>query len=282
MANKKGYKVDSKEAGLEIGLYFFKFFLKSEYLHYGYFTPDLDVNISNLAKAQENYTQMLFSLIPDGVKTILDVGCGSGKIAQKLIEKGYKVDCVSPGNLLTEYVKKLIGDKIELFNCKFEEIQTTKKYDLILFSESFQYIPIKDAIKGFLNYTNKDGYILIADFFKTDAVGKSPIGGGHKFIDWEYEIKKASVKELSSKNITDNTAPTFDIINELSNDVILPVWKVLFLLLEDRFPSFVKFLKWKYKKKLTKLEDKHLTGERNGSNFKKYKKYMVYLFQKTQ
>lgn len=281
MANRKGYKVDSKEAGLEIGLHFFKFFLKSEYLHYGYFTPGLEIDISNFAKAQENYTEMLLSLIPEGVKTILDVGCGSGKIAQKLLDTGYQVDCVSPGNLLTNYVRDLIGSRIELFNCTFQELDTAKKYDLILFSESFQYIPLEDSIKGFLHYTNPNAYILIADFFKTSAPGKSPIGGGHKFTNWENEIKNVKVKELKSMDITRETAPTFDIINKLSMEVIMPAWKIVFLLIEDRFPSFVKFLKWKYKKKLHKLQDKHLTGERNAENFAKFKKYMVYLYQKT-
>ena len=130
------------------------------------------------------------------------------------------------------------------------------------------------------SFANSNGFAIIADFFQTDVVGKSPIGGGHKFSEWETKIKNADVTELSAKDITNETAPTFDIINQMSNEVILPVWKVLFLLLEDRFPSFIKFIKWKYKKKLNKLEDKHLTGRRNGESFRKYKKYMVYLFQK--
>jgi hypothetical protein len=37
MARQK--KVDSKEVALEIELLIFKFFLKTEYLHYGMFTP---------------------------------------------------------------------------------------------------------------------------------------------------------------------------------------------------------------------------------------------------
>ena len=202
MANKKGYQIDSKEAGLEIGLHFFKFFLKSEYLHYGYFTPDIETDITNLAKAQEEYTQMLLSHIPEGVKTILDVGCGSGKIAQILLDKGYEVDAVSPGNLLTSYVNNLIGDRIEMFNCEFEELKTDKRYDMVLFSESFQYIPISNAIEGFLKFTKPNSYILIADFFQTDAKGKSPLGGGHKFSEWKNAVEKTKINELFSKDIT--------------------------------------------------------------------------------
>ena len=281
MANKKNPKIDLKEAGLEIGLRFLNFFLKSDYLHYGYFTPDLEVDISNFAKAQENYTEMLLSLIPDKVKTILDVGCGSGKTAQRLLDSGYRVDCVSPGELLTNHVRERIGHRIELFNCNFEDLKTPKKYDLILFSESFQYIPIEESIKGVLSYTNPKGYIIVADFFKTDATGKSPIGGGHKLSKWEAEIKKAKIEEIKSMDITKETSPTFDIINKLYNEVLFPLWNVIFLLLKNRLPLLMKLLKWKFKKRIEKIEKKHFTGQRNGANFRKYKKYMVYLLRKS-
>ncbi len=279
---KREKKIDSKEAGLEIALHFFKFFLKSEYLHYGLFTKDLKTDILNLTKAQENYADFLISQIPSGVNSILDVGCGSGKMAQTLINKGYKVDCVSPGNLLTNYVKNLLGDKIELYNCKFQDLQTAQKYDLILFSESFQYIPIKSALDGFLEHSTPKGYIIISDFFQTDAPGKSPLGGGHKFSEWEEIIKQYPLKKHKEQDITKETAPTIDLVQALSQEVLFPISEVISLLAEDRFPLIIKFIKWKYKKKLKKLGNKHLKGDRNAENFIKYKKYMFYVFQKDE
>jgi len=187
MARKK--TIDSKEAGLEIGLHLFKFFFKSEYLHYGLFTDGMAADVDNLAKAQENYTQFLLSNIPAGIKTILDVGCGSGKIAETLLNKGYKVDCVSPGTLLTKYVVDKIGGRIEMFNCRFQDLQTDKRYDMVLFSESFQYMPFQDSMAGAAKYLNKGGHVMISDFFKTDAPGKSLLGGGLPYNEW-IEAKK--------------------------------------------------------------------------------------------
>ncbi|NJM94843.1 MAG: hypothetical protein HC842_09440 [Cytophagales bacterium] len=77
--SKRPRQVDSKEVGLELGLVLFKFFLKSEYLHYGYFSDGLPIDIQNLKTAQERYTDLLMSQIPATAKSILDVGCGSGK-----------------------------------------------------------------------------------------------------------------------------------------------------------------------------------------------------------
>jgi len=274
----KVHKVDSKEVGLEVGLHFFKFFLKSEYLHYGLF-EGLEPDIQNLAKAQENYAEFLILNIPDGVKTILDVGCGSGRMARTLLEKGYQVDCVSPGTLLTNYVKESLGNRIELYNCKFEDLKTAKKYDLVMFCESFQYIPIDRSILGALDVLKPGGFIIVSDFFQTDEPGKSPIGGGHKFKEWEEKKAIFKIKQLKERDITKETSPTVDLVNQMTMEFLHPTWNVIFKLAEDRFPMVIKFFKWKYKKKLAKMENKHFQGQRNGANFAKYKKYMFYLFQ---
>jgi len=102
---KKNRTIDSKEVGLEIGLIFMKHFIKTEYLHYGFFTPDIPVEMQSLAKAQQNYAEFLLERIPSGTKSILDVGGGSGKFAQVLTQLGYRVVMVSPSKLLNAYAE---------------------------------------------------------------------------------------------------------------------------------------------------------------------------------
>jgi len=277
----KNRKIDSKEIGLDLGLLLFKNFLDTDYLHYGLFTDNLEAKITNLPKAQENYAQYLISLIPDGVKTILDVGCGSGRFAHTLIEKGYYVDCVSPESVLTDYAEKLLKNKSEIINCPFQNFESEKKYDLVLFSESFQYIPMKEAISNAIKHLNSEGYILISDFFRTDELGKSPLGGGHKLTSWEKDYPEYPVQLNYSRDITNETAPTIDVANQLSQNLLHPIWKLIFQSINQRYPKILKFLRWKFKPKLNKLEYKYFSGENNGESFRKYKCYMVYLFQKT-
>jgi cyclopropane fatty-acyl-phospholipid synthase-like methyltransferase len=275
---KRVKKVDSKEVGLDIGLHFFKFFLKTEYLHYGLFNNGLATDITNLAKAQQNYADFLHSNIPQGTKTILDVGCGSGKMAQELLKHGYEVDCVSPGKILTEHARGLLGNQSHIFQNKFEDVKTEKKYDLILFSESFQYIPMESSFSNALKFLNPKGHIMICDFFKTDAEGNSPLGGGHFFREFQEVVKKFPVTLVKEQDITHETAPTMDLVNSMSMEVLFPIWNLIFLLGEDRFPWIVKLVKWKYKKKLDKMQNKHFKGERSGKNFIIYKTYRFYLF----
>lgn len=278
MAKEK--KIDSKEVGLEIGLLIFKFFLKTEYLHYGMFSEGLAADVTNLARAQQNYADFLKDNIPSSVKTVLDVGCGSGKMASQLLEAGYSVDAVSPGVILTEHARGLIGNQGTIYQSKFEKLDLDKKYDLILFSESFQYIPIEEAFRNAFKILNPNGHIMICDFFKTDPEKKSLLGGGHDFEEYKEKVEHFGLKNIKEEDITSLTAPTIDIVNELAKEVIQPVYNLSFMLAEDRFPLVTKLIRWKYKKKLEKMQNKHFSGKRSGENFMKYKKYMFYLYQK--
>lgn len=272
-------KVDSKEVGLELGFLVFKFFLKSEYLHYGYFSDGLKADVTNLNEAQNRYTDLIFSFIPEGVKTILDVGCGSGIIARKLIDKGYQVDCVSPSIFLNKVAEKSLDGKGKVYSTKFEDFESDNKYDLIMFNESFQYISIDESIPRALKFLNKEGHILLGDFFRRDIPGKHPVGGGRELKEWEEKLPHFPVEVILEKDITEETAKTIDIVNQLSNEVIQPVWKSCFMLAEDRFPTLMKVIKWKYKKKFEKMENKHFTNQRTSASFIKYKKYIVCLLK---
>ena len=274
-------KIDSKEIGLDLGLLLFKNFLDTDYLHYGLFTENLKAKITNLPKAQDNYTQYLISIIPEGIKTILDVGCGSGRFAHTLIKKGYAVDCVAPESVLTDYAEELLKNKSKIIKCQFQKFESKKRYDLVLFSESFQYIPIKDAVSNAIQHLNPDGYILMSDFFRTDATGKSPLGGGHKLASWKKVYPEYPIELKYSKDVTNETAPTIDVANQLSKNLLQPIWHLILQGLTQRFPRLVKILKWKYQHKLDKIEYTYFSGEMNGESFRKYKCYMVYLFQKT-
>lgn len=273
-------KVNSQEVGLEIGLIFFKYFLKTEYLHYGLFEEGEEDDIWNLGKAQVRYAEKLFSMIPEGTKTILDVGCGSGKTAQTLTKMGYKVECVSPSKLLNKYAQGILGDETPVHTKKFEDFESDKKFDLVMFSESFQYIPIDDAINGAKKFLNPNGHILIADFFKRDHLPTPGLlGGGHKWSEWAEKLPTYSLEKVFEEDITVGTSGTLALVNSMTQQVIQPIYNLIFMLGEDRYPRLVKFVKWKWKAKLAKMENKHFTGQRNAEMFIKHKKYMMYMFK---
>jgi len=270
----------SREIGVEIASLCGRHFLKLKHLHYGYWPKDLEVDITNLHIAQEKYTDFLLSHIPQNVKTILDVGCGSGQNAKKLIDTGYKVDCVSPSPMLAQHTRDLLGPDCEIFESYYENILTDKRYDLILFSESFQYMKMEDAIKKTQQLLNKNGYMMVCDVFKNEMEGKCPLSGGHHFSTFNGIIPQYPFKLVKEIDITEETAPNIDIENKLFIKVGLPAWNLFNQLMFSRYPLMTKFLRWKYKKKIAKLQAKYFGGQRTGQNFKKYKSYLLLIYKK--
>ena len=273
-------KVSSRGVGLKIGWICGEYFLKLDHLHYGYWPDGLELDITNLRLAQEEYVKFLLSQLPDGIQTILDVGCGAGRIAQKLISVGYQVDCVSPSTFLTEQARKCVDPTCHIFNCKYEDLQTDKRYDLIMFLESFQYIPMQKALENTARFLNPGGHMLICDIFKKDVEGEGRQKGGHalkKFFALMEACPFTLIKEI---DITEQTAPTMDLLNDVLVNVGQPVTDSIVGFLADRYPTLYKLVTWKFRDELEKVNKKYSGGSRTAEQFKKFKSYRLLLYQK--
>ena len=273
-------KVSSREVGLKIGWICGEYFLKMEHLHYGYWPDDLDVDITNVRFAQEEYVKFLISHIPEGVKTILDVGCGAGRVARKLISMGYQVDCVSPSTHLTEEARKSVGDQSHIFNCKYQHMETDKRYDLVMFVESFQYISLLKALEQTAGFLNPGGHMLICDIFKKDVEGEGKQKGGHLLSNFFKLIETCPFKLVEDIDITEQTAPTMDVLNDILVHVGKPVMNSVNEFLADRYPKIYKLVTWKFREDIEKLNEKYSGGSRTAEQFKKYKSYRLMLYRK--
>ncbi|MHC4622950.1 MAG: class I SAM-dependent DNA methyltransferase [Planctomycetota bacterium] len=270
----------SREVGLEIGSVCGKYFLKLEHLHYGYWTNGLDADISNLHIAQDNYAKFLIAHIPDGVGTILDVGCGTGGITKELLELGYEVDGVSPSSFFAEQVSTLLGNKTEIFECRYEEVETEKRYDVILFAESFQYMDLGQVLEKTSGLLNDGGYMLICDIFRKDVAGESRQRGGHRLTQFYDLVAEHGFEQVEDIDITHQTAPTIEIFEDALSVVGPPILRSLQRLLSGRYPILSRFLNWKYRKQLEKMHRKYLEGGRGAEEFKAFKSYRLLLYRK--
>ena len=273
-------KYDSKVVGLDAGLLIGKFFLNTEELHYGYWPDDKTATAQNFAGAQARHSQLIIDHIPDGVKRILDVGSGSGSLAQKLINLGYKVDCVVPSEFLAKKIKDKLGKNSIIHVCKFEDLEESQSYDLILFSESFQYVLMEQSINKIVSMLPKNGHLLICDVFHKNVTGVSPMRGGHRWDLFENQISKSSLKQINNLDITVETAPTYDFLNQLLKEVVIPISDISGNYLNSNYPKLSKILKWKYRKKLDKIEKVWYSGELTGENFIKFKSYRLLIYKK--
>ena len=277
-------KVDSKEVGLVAGLNLFHFFLGSRDLHYGLWQDDLEVCIQNLPQAQKRYSDFLLSHIPDGVKRVLDVGCGAGGVATELLARGYQVEGVSPSPLLSEAARQQAGADFKIHQGRFEDVsfEDDEKFDLVMFSESFQYINLDTVLLDAQQRLRPGGYVLICDFFKTNEPGRSVIGGGHPIDKFRAALQASGLELLEDKDITRETAPNLDIVDQMGRELLLPTFKLIGYAFSSNHPWLAKILRWKYDRKIRKIHRKYLSGERNADSFSRYKVYRLLLLRKPE
>ena len=279
---KKQPAITSRDLGLEFAAICGKHFLGLEHLHYGYWPEGLPVNINNLRTAQENYTNFLLSQIPAGVKTILDVGCGSGHTSKRLSELGYKVACVSPSPVLSQKVRELMGDACHVYECKYEDLQTEDKFDLVLFSESFQYIKIRRSLEKTLSILNPGGYLLVCDVFRKDVEqDQKGVGGGHTLSRFYNQAATSSFEQVTDIDITDQTMPNMDLMDDTLKNVVRPIIDSTINFISGRHPLMSKVIQWLYRKKIDKAYQKYFYGNRASADFVKLKCYRLLLYRYT-
>lgn len=269
----------SPEFGLALGLVVGRFALGMQDLHYGYWTPDLELTPQNLPLAQARYTEELIRDIPPDVRSVLDVGCGAGNTARKLMERGLEVDGVSPNAWLTAEARKLLGGGARVFESKFEEVTLDRTYDLVLFSESFLFMKAEQALAKAEAALRPGGYILISDIFKLPASSASPIGGGQSFPKYQALMAQSHFELLKDTDITEQIAPTFDLLTRAYTEAIGPAYALIMAKTEAAHPWLMKLVRWKWREKIRRAEEKHFSGKRDGAHFRRHKSYRRMLYR---
>jgi SAM-dependent methyltransferase len=273
-------RLPSREFGLILGFILGRFCFKMEDLHYGFWTDNLPIEPQNVAKAQTQYTEFLLSHIPQGVETILDVGCGTGNTARKLLDCGYHVDCVSPNPFLTEHSRNTLGDRVTFFECRFEDLQTDKRYDLLLFSESFLFMHPETALSKIMELLKGGGHLLLSDLFKIVPDGQTAIGGGQHLSQFYETISRFPFKQVKDIDVTSRMAPTFTLLDNAYREAIKPAYDLVIARLRTRYPWAMRLLLWKFGTTIRKYENKHFSGQRTAETFARIKSYRVFLYRK--
>ena len=216
-------KLDTRAVGLDAGLAAIKFLTGKENLHYGIW-DGLEPNAGNIAAAQEAYTERLFAFLPERKNmSILDIGGGAGETAKKLKDLGHKVQIVVPSAFLADRCRQKCGPDVPVHEMKFEDFQTVETFDICLFSESFQYIPMDISLPKATSLLNSDGRIIIGDCFRSkEYAGKNKptrVGGGWPFHRYEKLINDMGFIVEELEDITGSVAPSVQIEQDFFNFV---------------------------------------------------------------
>ena len=258
--------------------------IRSPYLHYGFWDDpeSIDPNeltLDDMVKAQGRYIEHLASFIPEEVKTILDVGAGIGGNSSYLISKGYEVEALSPDEYQETVFKEKYDGQVKFHRSKFENFQPEKKYDLVFESESACYIEIEPGWKTAQKTVRDGGYLLASDYFlyHNDGSGDWHIKASHDEKNYIKKAEEYGFKLIKEFDQTENTMPTLDGAKALMERFIFPTLEFSSNYLGKNHPFILKVIKKAFGKKVDdKMKQLSLLDSKD---FKKYKRYMIYLFQ---
>ena len=126
---------------------------------------------------------------------------------------------------------------------------------------------------------NKQGYLLICDFFKRDVPGKSPISGGHRIERFLEYMDEQPFTKLTDLDITKEAAPSLDIMRDLIQEVIAPTWNIVAYYMRSNYPRFTRMFSFAFRKKIAQAHRKYLSGSTSGEQFAHFKTYRLFLYQ---
>lgn len=263
----------------DIGLRFASKVFGLKYLHYGYF-ENLPPTLDSLPKAQEAYVEKVLEQLPGGIKNVLDVGCGAGGVAQKLVARGLQVTCVDPDPFMLKKTSEATNHQIKTHNDFYEHAQglPEKNFDVVLMSESCQYVPFSKGFSQHKRLLKTGGYVLISDFFRIRELDQPYLSkSGHKLEEFLKEASDQGFDLLANIDITTPTAPTHDIYQDILSNKAMPVAEALVEYVQRRHPRIYKILGFFLRDRVEFLKLKY--SSQGSEIFKKYKSYRILLFQ---
>lgn len=276
MSNPQSKQLSSVNRYQNAALNYYLQLTGSPYLHYGYWEPlPTSVEERSLFRfraAQEAYSKKLLSFIPPKTQTVLDVGCGIGGNAVFLLKQGLTVDGLAPDSFQKKKFLEATEGKAVFHDMKFEDFKTNVVYDLVLLSESSQYMASIDIAEGAAKILKPGGYLLLADMLRSDKFYTDGIFSNcHIVEELNQSLSQSGFVLVKREDISQQIAPTLDLAIEIFRQFGLSTGEYIGTLIKIAVPPLYALLNWAYKRWLKKaitegletktIFDKHLCYE---------------------
>lgn len=272
----------------ELGLVLTQQLLAVDHLHYGLWPNHLPVTLGNLCHAQQAFNQLLLDTIADAPDSqrILDVGCGVGSLLVALRQRGMQAEGLSPSVHLNAQTRHRLASAgftcTPVHDLRFEDLDPAQagRFDTVVFSESFQYVSLPQALALLPALVRPGGRVIVCDFFRTAAdgdggPGDGAFGGGHRWHEFEPALAATPLRIESDRDLTPQIAPNLALLEEVLQQRIAPALGTIDAYLAQRRPLLRRLLRFALRRKIERVKFKYLSGHRSPESFSRYKTYRL-------
>ncbi len=276
----------------ELGLVLTQKLLAVEHLHYGLWPDDLPVCLANLGAAQQAFNALLLQTLDADADTrrVLDVGCGAGSLLVSMRRKGLDAEGLSPSIRLNEETRRRLAQAgvaaTQVHDLRFEDVDShafvngAGRFDAVVFSESFQYVPMQRALALLPHLLRPRGRAIVCDFFRTDAdgdggPGDGAFGGGHRWAEFAATLSGMPLSIELDRDITPQITPNLVLLEDVLQQRIAPAVDTIDSYLSHRRPLLRWLLRRALRRKLERVRFKYLSGHRGPESFARYKTYRL-------
>ena len=108
--------------------------------------------------------EVLERLELNGDETVMDAGCGSGRVTAKLLEKlpSGRVLCVDASESMIEQAREAIGDRADYMVADLSQLEIPEPVDVIFSTATFHWVPDHDLLFSRLHDALKPDGRLVA------------------------------------------------------------------------------------------------------------------------
>jgi len=165
-----------------------------------------------------------------------------------------------------------------------EDFETNQRFDLVLMSESVQYIPLYEkGLRKISRLLKKNGYLLASDYFRKDNAKDLPNLPSFPLSSYLESAQKLGFKIIKRVDITKNILPTLDYGNEIFYNYIKPVLSCILTALQVHLrPIYwllILFLKIRLKGGTIRQIIRNNIVPLKRETFEKYLTYQIILMQ---
>lgn len=215
MASGKGLSYD-------YSLRLYKEVFGLEHLHFGLWSEEDPRTIEGFRSAQERYAERLAAKVPAGVQRILDVGCGTGAMSQRLLAAGFEVEPMSPCEHQEKLVRARLGEGVPFHRKRFQDFEPQRPYDLVLMSESSQYVPLDQLFVAVRKALAPCGSLLVCDYFRHR--NERFYRACHVLEPFLKRAEEAGFRVEEMEDITERVLPTLELGQVYYDRVCLPLY----------------------------------------------------------